>query len=359
MGPANRPTNFSNVYLVGLRQQHHAGHSGYERFGRYVGVALRPPVSFRRGSGAFARLVAAAVTSVTRHPRYSIGALLTEVTAALHMIWHRGSLYHVLYGDSDLWMLGLASRLTGNRLVATFHEPPSFLERFEVDRRRTEHLDAAILVAESQRVHFERLLPPERVFVIPHGVDTDFFSPATSIGDERICITVGGKLRDFETLTAAIDLIWQANPSVRFVLVGTPHTGNAHLKRVSDERVELLRGLSDEALREAYRKARLALFAFRDSTVNNALLEAMACGLPIVATDVGGIREYLGGEAAILCPPRDPAALAAGVLRVLSDADCAGRMAAVGRARALGYHFRRAADQHRQVYSLVLSSDRR
>lgn len=354
MGSANRHTDFSNVYLVGLRQQHHATHSGYERFGRYVGRALKPPVSFRRGSGAFAGLLTAAVTSVTRHPRYSLGAFLTEVTAALHMVGHRGSLYHVLYGDSDLWMLGGASRITGNRLVATFHEPPSFLERFKIDRRRTENLDAVFLVSESQRVHFEPLLPPERIFVIPHGVDTDFFHPAETMADEQVCVSVGGKLRDFETLTSAIRLIWQANPSVRFIVVGAPHLKDAHLRRLRDQRVDFRRGLSDEELRRAYQRSSVALFSFRDSTVNNALLEAMACGLPIVATDVGGIREYLGSEAAVLCPPRDPEALAAGVHRVLADSDYAARLAAAGRDRALGYNYPVVADQFRGIYSEIL-----
>ena len=204
------------------------------------------------------------------------------------------------------------------------------------------------------RSHFERLLPPERVFVVPHGVDTDFFSPAESIGDEQVCIAVGGKLRDFETFTSAIHLVLQVNPSVRFIVVGAPYITDAHLRQLRDERVEFHRGLSDEELRRAYQRSRVALFSFRDSTVNNALLEAMSCGLPIVATDVGGVRQYLGAEAAVLCPPRDPEALAAGVLRVLSDADCAARMAAVSRARALGYHYRLVADQHRQIYSEIL-----
>jgi len=348
------PNSSKNVYLVGLRQRHHASHSGYERFSRYVGTTLKPPLNFRRGSGALAGLVNRVVTAVTRHPRYSIGALLTEGAAAFHMLRHRDALYHVIYGDSDLWLLGYARLRTRNRLVATFHEPPAFLERFAIDRQRTKNLDAVVLVAESQRVHFEGLLPPWRVFVVPHGVDTDFFCPPERISDQQVCIAVGGKLRDFETFTLAINLIWRVDPSVRFVLVGTPHTKDAHLRRLRDERVHFRRGLSDEELRRAYQTSKLAVFSFRDSTVNNALLEAMACGLPIVATDVGGTRQYLGGESGVLCPPGDADALAAGVLQVLADPALATRMAAASRARALGYHYRIVADQLRQVYSKVL-----
>lgn len=316
-------------------------------------------MSFRRGSGAFAGFVSTAVTGLTGHPRYSLGAFLMEVKAALHMLTHRKSLYHVLYGDSDLWMLGRASHVSRNRLVASFHEPPFFLERFSIDRRRTEHLDAVILVSESQRVHFEGLLPPERVFVVPHGVDTDFFCPAERISDQQVCITVGGKLRDFETLTRAMNLIWEANPGVRFIVVGTPRMKDVHLRQLRDERVDFLSGLSDEELRRAYQTAKVAVFSFWDSTVNNALLEAMACGVPVVSTDVGGVREYVGQEAGVLCQPRDPQALASGVLRLLDDPACATKMAAAGRTRALGYDYRIAADQLRQVYSQVLLRGRR
>jgi len=61
--------------------------------------------------------------------------------------------------------------------------------------------------------------------------------------------------------------------------------------------------------------------------------EALAAGRPIVATDVGGIRE-LTGDAALLVPSADPAALADAVLRVLDDADLAGELAAAAAARA-------------------------
>lgn len=354
MGRTGQPTSSPNVYLIGLRQRHHASHSGYERFGCYVGATLKPPLNFRRGSGALAQLMNTVVTAVTRHPRYSLGAFLTEGAASLHMLRHRGALYHVLYGDSDLLMLARASRITKNRLAATFHEPPSSLRRFGIGGRRIKDLDAVILVSDSQRVHFEGLLPSDRVFVVPHGVDTDFFQPPERISDQEVCIIVGGKLRDFETLTLAINLIWHANSHVRFVAVGTPYTKDRHLRLLRDERLEFLSGLSDEELRRAYQTSRVALFSFRDSTVNNALLEAMACGLPIVSTDVGGVRQYVGEEAGILCPPREAEGLAAGVLRLMDDTACATRMAEAGRARAVGFHYRIVADQMRQVYSEVL-----
>ena len=122
------------------------------------------------------------------------------------MAFHRRSLYHALYGDTDVWLLGYFRRLTGTRLVATFHEPLPQLEWFQVDRI-VRNLDAAILVSESQRPYFEKLLPSERIFVHPHGVDTNFFKPAENATAEPVCITVGAHLRYFETLSAVMTLV--------------------------------------------------------------------------------------------------------------------------------------------------------
>lgn len=64
------------------------------------------------------------------------------------------------------------------------------------------------------------------------------------------------------------------------------------------------------------------------------LQEALRAGRPIVAARVGGVPDLTGADAALLVPPKDPAALASAVLRVLDDADLAARLAAAARVRA-------------------------
>jgi len=343
------------ISLIGIRPRHFASHSGYEGFSRYVGTILKPPVNFRRGSGSLARLINTLVTSVTQHPGYSLGAFLTEGAAALHMLRRNQAVYHLLYGDTGLWMLGRVSRIIGSCLVVTFHRPPSVLMRYGIDRPKIQDLAAAILVSDSQRGHFEGLLPPNRIFVVPHGVDTDFFRPLEEKSDGQICITVGAYLRDFKTLTLAIHRVWQVKPDVRFIAIGTAHPQDAHFKQLNDSRLRFLSSVTDEELRRAYQGSKVAVFSFQDSTANNSLLEAMSCGLPIVGTDVGGVQQYVGDEAGVLCPPRDPEALADGVLQLLDDPSRRAEMGAAGRARALGYDYRVVADRMREVYSEVLA----
>jgi glycosyltransferase involved in cell wall biosynthesis len=348
---ASSPPNGRNVYLVGSSYRHHSTHSGYEGFRRYIGSSLRPPVSFRWLERGWR--LDAAISSLVGKPHYSLAFLLTEAAAGLHMLRHRRALYHVIYGDTDLRFLGDIGRRLGSPVVATFHEPRAGLEWMKVDDTVTRSLAAVVLVSEYQRAYFEQLVPPEMIFVVPHGVDTSFFEPANSPGEDPVCITVGSKERDFDALSGGFDLVRRARPEARLVAIGTDVATDSPLR---DTRVEYLRGVDDERLRRAYRSSRLAVFAFADATASNALLEAMACGLPIVATDVGGVREYADEDCALLCPPGDAEALGDSILRLLNDGRLAMRLGTAARRRALRFDFRHIAEQLRPVYDAAGAS---
>ena len=69
-----------------------------------------------------------------------------------------------------------------------------------------------------------------------------------------------------------------------------------------------------------------------------SVLEAMSYGKPVVGTDHGGTTEFLTGGAGVLVPPGDPAALADGIRRVLSDGELRARMIAAARQRVADEH---------------------
>jgi glycosyltransferase involved in cell wall biosynthesis len=217
-------------------------------------------------------------------------------------------------------------------------------------------LDAVILVSQSQRSFFNNLLPAERIFVVPHSIDTSFFAPGDREKIPNEVITVGTHLRDFDTLGHAMKLVWKQNPDVHFVAIGI---GDAQTLRVvveNDRRLKIIANVSDDSLRQHYQSASIAVFALEDATANNAILEAMACGLPVVATDIGGSKEYLGTEMAILCPPRDPQSLATGISSLLADKEIATRMSMAARRRALNYDNEIVAIQIRQIYTKLMRS---
>lgn len=98
----------------------------------------------------------------------------------------------------------------------------------------------------------------------------------------------------------------------------------------------------------------------RSEGMPTAILEAMVAGKPVVATDVGAVRELVAdGETALLVPPGDPAALATAIGRLLSDPDLRERLGAAGRERALDrFGIERLADLHNGAYEIAASRSR-
>ena len=200
-------------------------------------------------------------------------------------------------------------------------------------------LDAAarvICLAESQRDELVELggLDPERVLSMTIPVDAGFFRPQEREAEQSV-LSVGKDLaRDYATLfDAARDGAWQT-------------TVVAHARNLEHAtpapRTELPRDLSFVELRDAYARAGCVVLPQRHEDYLygseggglTALLEAMAMGKPIVASDRAILHDYVDdGVEAVLVPPEDPAALRAAIERVLGDRELARRLGAAARAR--------------------------
>jgi glycosyltransferase involved in cell wall biosynthesis len=284
-------------------------------------------------------------------PAYTSSILRVELNAIRHMMGREHAVYHVLYGETDIWMLGRAARMTGNAAIASFHDGPSILEGCGITERLLTQLDAVICLGKTQQKYFAARMPPERIFVVPHGVSSDFFTPDDDTPKERLCVTAGGHTRDFETLAEAIRLVWEVDPDIRFVAIGTHHGHEGPPFDLGG--VTYLSGISDESLRDYYRRASVAVFAFEWAVANNAVLEAMACGTPIVATDIGSVPEYVPPEAGVLTPPRDPQAMADAILALMADGARVEALGTRARAAAAMLDYRHVAAQLDDVYQTV------
>lgn len=117
--------------------------------------------------------------------------------------------------------------------------------------------------------------------------------------------------------------------------------------------VEVLGAVEHTELLGLYAAGRFdaAVLASLHEGIPVALIEAMAHGLPVVGTDVGGVGELLGGGAGLLVPAKDPAALAAALERLAADAPLRARLGETGRRRVeTGYDARRTARRLERLY---------
>ncbi|MBM3471624.1 MAG: glycosyltransferase family 4 protein [Armatimonadetes bacterium] len=207
--------------------------------------------------------------------------------------------------------------------------------------------------------------PPWRLQVIPNGIAPDpwLVDGATEEGGRRTgepCTAVMiGRFREPKDPVTLVNAWARVGAAHRLLLVGDgpmlPEVEALILKQGLEGCVTVL-GARDD-VQVLLRTADVFVLSSRWEGMPLAVIEAMMSGLPVVATDVGGVPEaVVDGETGLLVPPGDPAALASALDRLLTDPALRRRMGEAGRRRALE-HFteERMLTETAAVYERVLS----
>jgi glycosyltransferase involved in cell wall biosynthesis len=201
---------------------------------------------------------------------------------------------------------------------------------------------AAVLVQNpDDRAMMEALgIGPDRIFLIPgSGVDTDRLLPLPE-PDGGITIAYVGRLladKGLRTLVAASAILANRGRPVRVLIAGEPDPANP--TSIPLEEIESWRARSDLTLlgyvadiREVWAAAHIAVLPSRREGLPKSLLEAAACGRPLVASDVPGCREIVRtGVNGLLVPPDDAAALADAIEKLGANADLRRKFSMAGR----------------------------
>jgi glycosyltransferase involved in cell wall biosynthesis len=354
------------VSLVYNRAPHHAGPSGYDQIarhlGRYVATATVPGAGYDVLPGAWEWIAERSYTwmpALTGLDWYDPWAVGLEAAAARRLLRHRGEIFHFLYGeDSYRFVKKLAgvARRRGHRIVATYHQPPEVFTKVVRAKHVLDSLDGVVTLCRHQAAYFESLVDPAKVFTVPHGIDTEAYRPGdTQAVDRKLCLCVGSWLRDFTMLEAVIGRIAEAAPDVRFLLIGPEE----HLAPLAElPTVTTRHGVSDDELLDAYRTAAVLVLPLTGSTANNSLLEGMASGLPVIATAVGGVPEYVDERAGVLVAPGDVAAMSEAIVAVTSDPERRDEMSRRSRESALRFEWSDVAAAMSGVYREIAKKNR-
>ncbi|MGH7856213.1 MAG: glycosyltransferase family 4 protein, partial [Candidatus Binatia bacterium] len=341
------------IAFVTHRFRHHAPSSGYDRvLDTIPGERLDPGLLIR-----LARPLPDRIFSWIRRASgmelYGRPRCLHEIRATLPFLFGARRVFHFVYADNAFRYLGRLPNLHGHRIVATYHRPPSVLERSIRDPRFLQTLDHVIILGESQREFFRRHLDESRITMIPHGIDCDFFSPGPLEAREKRCLFVGHYLRDFELFRAAVRALVHRQPDARVTVVARPRFV-AEFDFLPN--TEVVTEIPETELRALYRRSSVLLLPLIDAVANNTILEAIACGLPVVTTAVGSVGDYLQGDAGVAVPAGDAERLSDAASRYLTDHELLARASRAARDLAVGrFELGKIAARLRETLSEVAS----
>ena len=324
------------------------GHSGYDQLCSRLEPKVRRHDSVWKGQRSLprgtSRALARAGRGLRAGPSHSRDSLVLEVEAAWRIRRRTPEVVHALYAEESLGYLIPRTRRPRTALVATAHQPAGWWRAHHRNADALVELDAMIVPARREVEYFEQWLPG-RVTFVPHGVDTDFFHPLDAparetAGREAPRIVFSGMwLRDLPTLVAVVERVLRADRHVHVDLI-VPHPRRhdaEYIGLLSEDRVHWHGPLGDRELRNVYAAAALLLLPVHDSTANNALLEAMACGLPVISNRVGGIIDYTTPAFAELFELRDVEAMVEAVLRLIGDSEERQTRSLAARAHAVAH----------------------
>jgi glycosyltransferase involved in cell wall biosynthesis len=210
---------------------------------------------------------------------------------------------------------------------------------------------------------------PERITVVHSGIALDLIRQTPRFGirdrlglphDVRIAANVAALVphKDHATLIGAAQRLISRYPDLHWVVAGEGELKGRLTAQVQSlglgGRVHLIGHIEEPERLTA--DADLFVMSSQEEGLGTAVLEAMALGIPIASTNAGGLAEILAGGAGLLVPPRDPAALAQAVSRILDDPALARTLAARAQENVLQLSDRRMAEEVRSVYRSIAHS---
>jgi glycosyltransferase involved in cell wall biosynthesis len=271
----------------------------------------------------------------------------------------------------------------GLPVLGTIHHPITVDRRLEIEHGQTlykritvrrwyaftkmqtrvaQRLTRIVTVSQSsfEDIHKDHGVPLERMHVVPVGVDPSLFRPVPEVKrvPGRLITTASADvtMKGLRYLLEALAKL-RTERHVELVVIGKPKEGGRSAETIDRlglrDVVTFVSGVPDERIIELYSEAELAVVPSLYEGFSLPAIEAMSCGVPLVATTGGAIPEVVGadGDTALLVPPGDSEALAGKIRMALDDPALRARVGAAGRQRVIDrWSWRHTAERTVEQY---------
>ena len=276
----------------------------------------------------------------------------------------RADLIHITGAHAWNPVIGVFSKLMGKKLVYTAHDPeehlgsPLSIRLGNLLTMRMAHA-VVVLTRSGRRQLLARGMPSTKLHVIPHGI-YEFFrgtgSPAIRPGKVVLYFGRFEPYKGIGVLVQAYSRIREQFPAWRLVIAGAGRLAQ-RLGVLSGDGVEIHEGfLSDGAVADLMRSARLVVVPYTAATQSGVIATAYAFDRPVIATRVGGLAEMVqNGKTGLLVRPNDADALARAMRSLMKDPARLRQMARHVRTLRRGsYRWDRIAQSHAELYFRLL-----
>lgn len=194
------------------------------------------------------------------------------------------------------------------KLVLFVHQPPAWFKLNWYNIQLFSKVKAIVCLSTTQLDYFKEISKDVPVIQIKHGVDLDFFKPNNEgVNFNGKFLFVGQWFRDFAVLADSFPIIKNTynNITLHCVIQRKFRNNQALYKLAQSDSVFLYDDIDSEDLLALYQRSDALFLPLIDSTANNALNEALACGLPIITSNIGGTIDYIYSKGTILATPGD------------------------------------------------------
>jgi glycosyltransferase involved in cell wall biosynthesis len=261
----------------------------------------------------------------------------------------------------------LAMERIGLPVLATIHHPITVDRRLEMEHAETafkrfskgrwygftkmqtrvaSRMPRVITVSQNslKDINADQKVPLDRLHVVPVGVDQDLFKPQPDVKriPGRLITTASADvtMKGLRYLLEAVAKL-RTERHIELVVIGRLKEGGPSARIIDDlglrDAVTFITGVPEERIIELYSEAELAVVPSLYEGFSLPAIEAMSCGVPLVATTGGALPEVVGADndTALCVPPGDSEALAAKIAMALDDKALRDRIGAAGRARVI------------------------